>query len=70
MLARLVASVRGSARRRIINTELDEELRFHLEQEIEAHVSRGPGLPVNPRRAWYSEPAPRAFRCVHLSRRS
>ena len=41
MLARLVAYVRGIARRRRISAEVDDELRFHVEQEIEAHVARG-----------------------------
>jgi predicted permease len=41
MLARLVAFVRGIARRRRISAEVDDELRFHVEQEIEAHVARG-----------------------------
>lgn len=41
MLARLIAFVRGMARRRTISAEVDEELRFHVEQEIEAHVARG-----------------------------
>ena len=41
MFARLVAYVRGIARRRRISAEVDDELRFHMEQEIEAHVARG-----------------------------
>jgi putative ABC transport system permease protein len=41
MLARLVAFIRGMARRRAIGAEVDEELRFHVAQEIEAHVARG-----------------------------
>lgn len=41
MFARLVAFARGIARRRRIGAEVDDELRFHLEQEIEAHVARG-----------------------------
>jgi predicted permease len=41
MFTRLVAYVRGIARRRRIGAEVDDELRFHLEQEIEAHVARG-----------------------------
>jgi len=41
MLVRLVAYVRGIARRRRINAEVEAELRFHVEQEIEAHVARG-----------------------------
>jgi putative ABC transport system permease protein len=41
MLARVVAYVRGIARRRRINAEVEDELRFHIEQEIEAQVARG-----------------------------
>jgi predicted permease len=41
MFARLVAFVRGIARRRRISAEVDDELRFHVEQEIEAYVARG-----------------------------
>jgi putative ABC transport system permease protein len=41
MFARLLAYVRGIARRRRISAEVDDELRFHVEQEIEAHVARG-----------------------------
>jgi hypothetical protein len=41
MLARLLAYARGLARRRGISAEVDDELRFHLEQEIEARVARG-----------------------------
>ncbi len=41
MFARLVAYVRGIAGRRRISAEADDELRFHIEQEIEAHVRRG-----------------------------
>jgi predicted permease len=41
MFARLVAFVRGVARRRRISAEVDDELRFHVEQEIEARVARG-----------------------------
>jgi predicted permease len=41
MFARLVAFVRGIARRGKISAEVDDELRFHVEQEIEAHVARG-----------------------------
>ena len=39
--ARFIAFVRGIARRGRIRAEVDEELRFHVEQEIEAHVARG-----------------------------
>jgi len=41
MFARVAAWVRGIARRDKINAELDDELRFHLEREVEAHVARG-----------------------------
>ena len=41
MFARFDAFVRGIARRRRVDAEVDEELRFHVEQEIEAHVARG-----------------------------
>lgn len=41
MLTRLTAHVRGLLRRRSIASEVDDELRFHLEQEIEAHIARG-----------------------------
>ena len=41
MIARLFASVRGLLRRRRIDGEIAEELRDHLEREIEAHRLRG-----------------------------
>ncbi len=41
MFERLVAYVRGIARRRRISAEVEDELRFHVEQEIEAHLARG-----------------------------
>ena len=41
MIARLFASLRGLLRRRQIEGEIAEELRDHLEREIEAHRSRG-----------------------------
>lgn len=44
MLTRLFAYVRGLARRRKIAAELEEELRFHVEQATEDHASRG--IPV------------------------
>jgi predicted permease len=47
MLARLVAYLRGIAARRRVAAESNEELRFHLEQQIEAHLARG----VAPREA-------------------
>ena len=49
MFARLVAYVRGIARRRRISAEAEDELRFHVEQEIEAHLARGVS-PVEARR--------------------
>ena len=41
MIVRLLASLRGLLRRRRIEGEIDEELRDHLEREIEARRSRG-----------------------------
>jgi hypothetical protein len=41
MFARLITYVRGITRRRRISAEVDDELQFHIEQEIEAHVRRG-----------------------------
>jgi putative ABC transport system permease protein len=41
MMGRFTAYLRGLARRREIDAEVDDELRFHLEQEIEKHVARG-----------------------------
>jgi predicted permease len=41
MIARLFASLRGLLRRRRIDAEIAEELRDHLEREIEAYQSRG-----------------------------
>jgi predicted permease len=41
MLARLLAYARGLARRHRIDAEVDEELQFHLEHEIDTHVARG-----------------------------
>jgi putative ABC transport system permease protein len=41
MIARLFASLRGLLRRRQIDGEIAEELRDHLEHEIEVHRSRG-----------------------------
>jgi hypothetical protein len=49
MFERLVAYVRGIAGRRRISAEVDDELRFHIDQEIEAHVRRGVS-PVEARR--------------------
>src|SRR5437773_2109615 len=41
MLSRLVSYVRGIARRRQVGSEVDDERRFHVEQEIQANVARG-----------------------------
>ena len=41
MLARLTAYLRAFARRRQIDAEADDEMRFHLEHEIEANIGRG-----------------------------
>jgi predicted permease len=41
MFSSLVARLRGLARRNRIDTEVDQELRFHLEMEIQANVARG-----------------------------
>jgi putative ABC transport system permease protein len=41
MIARLVAALHGLLRRRRIDDEIAEELRDHLEREIELHRSRG-----------------------------
>lgn len=41
MLSRLLAYARGIVRRRTIENEADEELHFHLEQEMDALVARG-----------------------------
>ena len=41
MLARLAAYLRGLARRREIDTEAEDELQFHLEQEVERNIARG-----------------------------
>jgi hypothetical protein len=49
MFARLVAYVRGIAGRRRISAEVDDELRFHIDQEIEAQMRRGVS-PVEARR--------------------
>lgn len=40
-LARLIARLRGLSRRRGVASELDEELQFHLAQEVEANRARG-----------------------------
>jgi putative ABC transport system permease protein len=41
MLARLTAYLRGLARRREIDAEAEDELRFHLEQQVEANIGQG-----------------------------
>jgi putative ABC transport system permease protein len=41
MISHLVATLRGLLRRRQIDNEITEELRDHLEREIELHRSRG-----------------------------
>ncbi len=41
MFARLLAYVRGVAGRRRISAEAEDELRFHIEQEIEVHIAGG-----------------------------
>src|SRR5687767_3416284 len=41
MIVRLIARLRGLARRRTIDAEVDEELQFHLEHEIAANIARG-----------------------------
>jgi predicted permease len=41
MFGRLIAYLRGLARRREISHELEDELRFHLEQQIDTNVRRG-----------------------------
>lgn len=49
MWSRLGAFVRGIRRRREIEREADEELQFHLDREIAAHLARGVS-PVEARR--------------------
>lgn len=41
MPTRFLAYVRGLMRRRAVGAELDDELRFHIEQEVEANIARG-----------------------------
>jgi predicted permease len=41
MFGQLIAYARGLARRREISVELEDEMRFHLEQEIETNIRRG-----------------------------
>jgi len=40
-MSRLIAYLRGIARRRRIDVEIDEELAFHVEQETERHIALG-----------------------------
>ncbi len=44
MLARLIAFVRGVIQRRRIDAEAEEEVQFHLQQEIESHIASGLSL--------------------------
>jgi len=41
MFGQLIAYLRGLARRREISIELEDEMRFHLERQIETNVRRG-----------------------------
>jgi putative ABC transport system permease protein len=41
MLTRLLAYVKGLVRRGAIDTEVDEELGFHVEMETRANIARG-----------------------------
>lgn len=41
MLARLTATLKGLLRRNQIGDEVDEELRFHVEMEIQSNIERG-----------------------------
>ena len=41
MLSRLIAYARGMTRRRAIESEIDEELAFHVQFETEANIARG-----------------------------
>jgi predicted permease len=41
MLSRLIAFIRGIVLRHRIASEVDDEVAFHLQQEIEAHIARG-----------------------------
>ena len=41
MVTRLLAYVKGLVRRNAIDAEVDEELRFHIEMEIQANIERG-----------------------------
>ena len=41
MATRFLAYIRGLMRRRAVAAEVDDELRFHVEQEVEANIARG-----------------------------
>ena len=41
MATRFLAYLRGLMRRRAVAAEVDDELRFHVEQEVEANIARG-----------------------------
>jgi hypothetical protein len=41
MWNRLIAYARGLARRRQVESEASDELEFHLQQEMDAHLARG-----------------------------
>ena len=41
MFGQLIAYLRGLARRHKISAELEDEMRFHVERQIEANVRRG-----------------------------
>ena len=49
MLQRLRLAARGLFRKTVVERELDEELRFHLDRETELNISRGM-TPVEARR--------------------
>ena len=78
MLSRLKLQLRALFHRNELERELDEELRFHLEKEIEQNVSRGMKLrrrtsagsstaagavPARPHRV---ETRPLDVRCLHV----
>ena len=50
MATRFLAYLRGLMRRRAVAAEVDDELRFHVEQEVEANIARGMS-PLEARRA-------------------
>jgi predicted permease len=41
MLDRMLAHARGVIQRRRVDAEAEEEMRFHLQQEIDTHIARG-----------------------------